>query len=275
MTRQRKIISRAELSNFFFEDPISKKLSERLGDFFFDYFYFDDEITITTGQKEVINACLLKGDIKIIHNDEIHNLNQFDFLFLPPKTTIKLVSEEKKCKICVVKTPIETNEINFDVKFEIQKFNLNKFIDRGELSDNNKMSTFRTVWTAFKNGYFMSGFTNIPNKALNQGVVTSVNLEETAHGTVEIYPHIHHDFPEVYIFCISDNTTAVTQYLINEKGESIAMERFDGEGLLFPGSLGHINFVRPTYKNLEYCMYLWIIPSFGKQKDIQPITLKI
>ncbi|MEJ2249933.1 MAG: hypothetical protein P8Y70_07025 [Candidatus Lokiarchaeota archaeon] len=135
------------------------------------------------------------------------------------------------------------------------------------------ITSYRTVWTAFKNGYFMSGITNIPIEALRQGVLTSVNLEKDKDNNTKIYPHIHPDFPELYLFCIDDKATSITQYLINEKGESVCKDLEDGEGLFFPGNLGHMNFGKPSYKNLDYCMYIWIIPTFGIQKEINPNTL--
>ncbi len=265
------------MQDFFFDDPVSAKFSLELSEIRVDYFYFKESMHLETKEKQVMNIALLKGKSKIIHNDTSYDISQFDFIFLPPNTNIEIIPEVKSVeqnKICIVKTPIISTDINPNVKFEIQRFDFQNFVDRGELSDSKKMATFRTVWTAFRNGYFMSGFTNIPNKALKQGVVTSVNLEKKSDGSDEIYPHVHHGFPEVYIFCISDKTIAISQYLINESGESVVKERFDGEGLFFPGHLGHINFVRPTYKNLDYCQYMWIIGTYGKKSDIEPVTLK-
>jgi hypothetical protein len=278
VVKQEKIHTKSEMRDFFFDDPVSAKFSMELNETSVDYFYFENNLRLKTGEQEVMNSALLKGKSKLIHNDTSYDISQFDFLFLPPNTNIEIIPKVKRIeqnKICVVKTPIINTDINPDAKFEIQKFNFQNFVDRGELSDSKKMATFRTVWTAFKNGYFMSGFTNIPNKSLKQGVVTSVNLEKKSDGSVEIYPHVHHGFPEVYIFCISDNTTAISQYLVNESGESVVMERFDGEGLFFPGHLGHINFVRPTYKNLDYCLYMWIIGTHGKKSEIEPVTLRV
>ena len=137
------------------------------------------------------------------------------------------------------------------------------------------MATYRTVWTAFKNGYFMSGFTNIPLESLRSGVITSVNLEETNEGNIEIYPHIHPEYPEVYIMCIDDVNYAVSQYLINTEGKSICKDLSDGEGLFFPGNLGHSNICRPFYKGPKFCMYMWMIATRGKIETVSPITLKV
>ncbi|MFX0142330.1 MAG: hypothetical protein ACFFDN_52305 [Candidatus Hodarchaeota archaeon] len=138
------------------------------------------------------------------------------------------------------------------------------------------MSTYRSVWTAFDNSFFMSGITNIPNSSLKTGVVTSVNLEKNIEkGDAQIYTHIHPDYPKLYIFLIDDYNYAITQYLIDSKGQSVCKDLSNGDGLIFPGHLGHINFARPYYKNLKYCSYIWFIPTFGKKKQIEPITLRV
>ena len=62
----------------------------------------------------------------------------------------------------------------------------------------------------------MSGFTNIPNESLKQGVITSVNLERNQDGNMEIYSHIHPDYPEVYIMCIDDNNYAEVPFVEQE-----------------------------------------------------------
>ncbi len=266
------------MQDFFFDDPVSGKLKKSLGDTSVEYFYFDENFIIETKNKQVANAALLKGKSQLTLKDRKYELKQFDMFFLPPNTSVQIFPKEIDFinnKICIVKTPIISTDINPDCKFDLQRFEFNNFLPRGELSDNKKMGTFRTVWTAFKNGYFMSGLTDIPSISLKQGVVTSVNIEKSTNGDLEIYPHIHYGFPEVYIFCIPDKTTAVTQYLINNSGESIVRERYNGEGLLFPGHLGHMNFAKPNYKNLKYCIYMWIIGTYGKVANIEPITLKI
>ena len=178
----------------------------------------------------------------------------------------------KEHKICLVR--YDTNQ-NVDLKFEIQHYNAEKFIPRGEFGSAEKMTTYRTVWTAFRNNLFMSGFTNIPNESLRSGVITSVNLEKDHNGNIRIYSHTHPEYPEVYIMCINDEKYAITQYLMNEEGDSVCRDLTDGEGLFFPGKLGHSNFGKPTDKNLEFAMYMWIIPTFGKTNSVNPITLKI
>jgi hypothetical protein len=278
METQSKILSKSEMSSFFFEDPISGKFAKSLGDTSIEYFYYDKEFTIEVKDKQVANAGLLNGKSQLILGSKKFELFQFDMFFLPPNTSVQIIPEVEDYisnKICIVKTPIVDTTINPDIKFEIEKFEFNYFKPRGEFSSDKKMSTFRTVWTAFKNGYFMSGLTNIPNLSLKQGVLTSVNLVKNQNGKTEIYSHIHKGFPEIYIFCTSDKTTAVTQYLINEKGESIAKEMYNGEGLLFPGNLGHMNFSKPNYKNLKYCIFMWIIGTYGKTSSIEPESLKV
>ena len=193
--------------------------------------------------------------------------------FLPPKSKIYIESKDynKKCKICLY---IATLDEKVKAKFEVQQFNKEELVPRGELSSNKSMATLRTVWTGIKNGYFMSGFTRIPNEALKQGVVTSVNLEEEGNGMKGIYPHVHPEYPEVYIFCIDDPNYAITQYLVNEDGQSVSKDLTNGEGVFFPGNLGHMNFAKPYAKELSYCSYMWMICTYGKIDDIKPITLK-
>ncbi|MFX0060508.1 MAG: hypothetical protein ACFE8J_19605, partial [Candidatus Heimdallarchaeota archaeon] len=230
---------------------------------------------IKTQKNEVLNGCLLSNNVNLIYNQKAYELNQFDFFFLPPNVNITLKvqsNNSRKCKVCLY-SYIINNKVK--IAFEIQRFNANKFIPRGKRSSERVMATLRTVWTAIRNGYFMSGFTNIPNESLKQGVITSVNLEDNEDGGIEIYSHIHPEYPEVYIMCIDDNYYAITQYLINSKGESVCKDLQDGEGLFFPGILGHSNFARPYYKQLNYCMYMWIIPTYGKSESVSPITLKV
>jgi hypothetical protein len=101
------------------------------------------------------------------------------------------------------------------------------------------------------------------------------HLIKNENDDIEIYPHIHPEYPEVYIMCIDDENYAISQYLINTKGQSVCRDLSDGEGLYFPGFLGHCNFTRPFYKNIKYCMYMWIIPTFGKVETVEPITIKV
>ena len=75
--------------------------------------------------------------------------------------------------------------------------------------------------------------------------------------------------------CIDDDNYAITQYLINKEGKSICKDLKDGDGLFFPGDLGHSNFARPFYKDLKYCMYYWCIPTFGKVDLVDPITMMV
>lgn len=273
--------SRKEMYNYYFEDPKNKKIVKTLNKARLEYFYFNKGFDIKTGDYEVCNICILGGNSKLIRNQEEHRIGKFDMAFLPENEEIKLIPNQQEPftnKICVVSSPI-VGKIGKEMGegFTIKHFSWEKFVPRGELGDNKKMATYREVLTYYKNGYFMSGFTNIPKKSLEQGVVTSVNLEESKSGKIRIYPHIHSEFPEVYIFCISDKTksVAVTQYLINSEGNSVCKDLIDGEGLFFEGFMGHMNFIKPTYKNLEYCMYMWIIPTFGKEKDITPTTLLV
>jgi hypothetical protein len=263
------------MMDLYFEDPIKNVIEREINSSKVKYFYFNKDFEITTKQNEVLCGCLLSGNAKIVYNQKSCDFNQFDFIFLPPdvNTNIKIpLKSKRKMKICYFSYDIKTDG---KPKFEIQKYNTNKFLPRGEGSSDKIMATFRTVWTAIKNGYFMSGFTNIPNESLKQGVITSVNLEDRINGRKEIYSHIHPEYPEVYIMCIDDNFYAITQYLINSKGESVCKDLQDGEGLFFPGLLGHSNFTRPIYKKLNYCMYMWIIPTYGRTEKVSPITLKV
>ena len=272
---ENKVYSKDEMYSFYLKDPLEGLIERELNDTKIQYFYFDKDLDVNSRPNEIINACLLSGSAKIIYNGERYEINQFDIFFLPPNNSLTIQVDsnlKKKNKICIYHCPIQV-EINFP--FEIQHYNPEKFIPRGELGSDTKMATYRTVWTAFKNGFFMSGFTKIPLESLKSGVITSVNLEKTEEGNVEIYSHIHPEYPEVYIMCIDDKNYAISQYLINTEGKSICKDLSDGEGLFFSGNLGHSNFCRPFYKNIQYCMYLWIIPTFGKTEGVDPITLKV
>ena len=270
-----RIFTKTEMYSFYLEDPKIKMIEREISNSKVQYFYFENDLKIKTKKKEVLNGCLLSGNAVIINNDSSYNFDQFDFFFLPPGQELKIKinpQSSKNYKICLFYYPVKGI---VDAVFEVANFDLNKFVQRGEHGSRNIMATYRTVWTAIRNGYFMSGFTNIPNESLKQGVITSVNLEENDIGNTEIYPHIHPGYPEVYIMCIDDDKNyAITQYLINTKGQSICRDLTDGEGLFFPGNLGHSNFARPFYKNLNHCMYYWCIATFGKAETVNPITLK-
>ena len=270
--------TRIQMYDHYFEDPKGKIFQKEINQVKVQYFYFQAPFTIQIGKNEVGNFCLLKGSSKLVRTQENFTLNQFDMVFLPSneQVTINPGSKDRsQNKICIVTAPIlETRGKELPIKFEIQRFALENFLPRGELGDTRKMATYRGVWTAFKNGYFMSGFTNIPQTALAQGVITSVNLEKEGE-TTKIFSHIHPGYPEIYIYCIDDPTESVaaTQFLINTKGQSVSKDLTDGEGIFFDGSLGHMNFIKPTYKNLKYCLYMWIIPTYGKLQDIIPQSL--
>ncbi|MBD3195898.1 MAG: hypothetical protein GF317_12625 [Candidatus Lokiarchaeota archaeon] len=271
---QPRVFSKNSMQSFYLDDPKLRLIERELNETKMQYFYFDDDLEIKTKKAEVLNGCLLQGEAKLFYNDEEFIINQFDFFYLPSEKTIKIEVNNRSSdtyKICLVYSKVK-NQLKVD--FDLQHYKKDKFIPRGEFSSKNAMATHRTVWTAMKNGYFMSGFTNIPKEVLAQGVVTSVNLVENKNGEIEIYPHIHPGHPELYLFCIPDKNTAITQYLINSDGDSICRDLTNGEGLFFPGRLGHMNFAKPTYKNLEYCMYMWIIPTFGELETVEPITLK-
>ena len=261
--------------SYFFEDPKEKSLNRNLNNTTIQYFYIQKDLNIKTEPKEILNACLLSGNATLIYKKKEYEINQFDFFFLPPENEILLKIDSKfssKCKICVFRYDINQK---IESVFEVQRYSPEKFIPRGDRSSKEKMATYRTVWTAFKNESFMSGFTNIPSESLRSGVITSVNLEKNEIGNVEIYSHIHPEYPEVYIMCIDDDTYAITQYLINEEGQSICRDLSNGDGVFFPGSLGHSNFARPIYKKLDYAMYMWIIPTYGRTNAVNPVTLKI
>ncbi|MFX0134470.1 MAG: hypothetical protein ACFFDN_12595 [Candidatus Hodarchaeota archaeon] len=260
-----KITNKSILLSYFFEDPKDKAVDREINKIKVNYYYFDSEIKLRTEKNQVLNGSLLLGNAFLIHNNNEFYLNQFDIFFMPPENQLVIKSETKlKNKIALI---LSTIKRKVDLNFEIQRYDLKKFVTRGEPSSIEKMSTYRSVWTAFKNGFFMSGITNIPNSSLKTGAVTSVNLEKNKEkGNVQIYSHIHPDFPELYIFLIDDDNYAITQYLINSKGQSVCKDLSNGDGLFFPGHLGHINFARPYYKNLKYCSYLWFIPTFGKKK---------
>jgi len=267
--------SKSKINSFYLDDPKSAPIERELNNTIMKYFYFTDNLKLKTGSKEVLHGCLLLGNVVLNYNDSNASLNRFDIFFLPPNSeiTLKFNSKSvKKSKICINSYLIDKD---IDLDIEIQHFDLLKFIPRGEHGSKEKMATYRTVWTAIKNRYFMSGYTNIPSESLKQGVTTSVNLVENKKGYMEIYPHIHPNYPEVYIMCIDDNNYAITQYLINEEGQSAVKDLRDGEGLFFPGNLGHSNFARPFYKDLKYCMYYWCIPTFGNIDLVAPMTMKV
>ena len=261
-----------ELNSYYFTNPSDKVLERMLENVKLRYFYFENQLLIQSEPREVINGCLLEGKGTLEFQGENIEINKFDIFFLPPNKLISIIIEgPESSKICLMHYQVE-NEVS--ALFELKKFDINEFLPRGEHSSTNLMSTYRTVWTAIKNGYFMSGFTNVPSRSLKEGTITSVNLEKNENGNEEIHAHIHPENPEVYIACIDDQKYALTQYLINRDGFSVSRDLMDGEGAFFPGECGHSNFARPTYKNLQYCMYLWIIPTYGKSLTVNPITLK-
>ncbi len=269
------IPTKEEMYSSYFENPTSSSIERAHGNAKLSYFYFDKTFTIKTAKDEVLNGCLLEGKVEAIYKKSPYNLEQFDFFFLPPNDAIeiKILNKNKAHqKLCLFSYTLKKK---VDAPFELQQYTPEKFVPRGEMSSENIMATYRTVWTAIKNGFFMSGFTNIPKEALRQGVVTSVNLEKNERNKIEIYPHVHPEHPEAYIFCVSDDNYAVTQYLINAKGQSVCKDLSNGEGMFFPGKLGHINFAKPVYKPMQYCMYMWIIPTFGTVSEVKPITLKV
>ena len=266
--------SKSEMQDFFLEDPKNSLIEKELNSTVMKYFYFNDDFKLKTNSREILHGCLLLGNAILNYNNSDIDLNQFDIFFIPPnkEITLKITSQTVAShKICI--NSYHVNE-EIDLKFEVQRFNLENFIPRGDHGSNEKMATYRTVWTAIKNKYFMSGYTNIPNISLRQGVITSVNLVNNKNN-IEIYPHNHPDYPEVYIMCIDDSNYAISQYLINVEGQSICKDLSDGNGLFFPGSLGHSNFARPYYKELKYCMYYWCIPTYGKVDLVDPITMKV
>jgi len=266
--------TKSVMASYFFEDPKYDAVNRELNRIKVIYYYFDLEIKLKTEKNQVLNGSLLLGDATLIIDSIESQLNQFDIFFIPPEKDFIIRGKYKsKYKIALV---ISSIEMKVDLSFDVQKYDIKNFIIRGEPSSNEKMSTYRTVWTAFNNGFFMSGITSIPNESLKTGVVTSVNLEKDKEkGNVEIYSHIHPDFPELYIYLIDDDNYAITQYLINSKGQSVCKDLSNGDGLFFPGYLGHINFAKPFYKNLKFCSYIWVIPTFGEKKGIEPITLKV
>ena len=274
MSVSNRTIRQDAMLEFYFGEPIKQPVGREVGNVALRYFFLNTDLRLATLPKEVLSGCLLSGNASIEYNNSRFELKQFDMFFVPPGKNLQLEPErpDNKEKICLVFGPSE-REVEAD--FEIQRFNVDKFVPRGELGSEKKMSTYRTIWTAIKNGFFMSGFTNIPNESLRQGVVTSVNLDKDTKGNLEIHPHTHPGVPEVYIYCIPDKSIAVTQYIIDPKGPSVCRDLFDGEGAFFPGHFGHSNFVRPNYKNLSYCMYMWIMPTYGRTDYVEPMTLKL
>jgi hypothetical protein len=261
-----------KLSSYYFANPSDKQIERTLENVKFKYFYFENQLSLQSEQREVVNGCLLEGKGVLKFQERPFKINKFDIFFLPPKKSIIIdIDGPNTSKICLMRYYVEDQ---VKVEFELNKYDFDEFLPRGEHSSSNLMSTYRTVWTAIKNGYFMSGFTNIPPRSLKEGTITSVNLEKNENGSEEIYAHIHPGNPEVYIACIDDQKYALTQYLINQEGVSVSRDLIDGEGAFFPGECGHSNFARPTYKNLQYCMYLWMIPTYGKSLTVNPITLK-
>ncbi len=262
--------SKSELYNYYIPNPSIHPINRKLGKISIEYFYFDEHMSRKTPSDIVLNGVLLEGKAKLEYKENSCLLDRFDMCFVPNDSEFTIIPEGTS-KLCLV---FSETIITEELTFILEKFSLDKFIPRGELSSNEKISTYRTVWTAIKNGHFMSGYTNIPNKSLQQGVITSVNLEKEHSNTTEIYPHIHPDYPELYIFCIDDEKYAMTQYLIDSNGQSVCKDLPNGEGVFFPGYLGHMNFAKPNYKEFKYCMYMWIIPTFGETTEVSPITLR-
>ncbi|MFX1302364.1 MAG: hypothetical protein ACFFBV_01700 [Promethearchaeota archaeon] len=269
-----QIMTKSIMSSFFFEDPKVNVVEREIERVKVKYYYFESELKLKTEKNQVLNGSLLSGNGILFYEGNEFELNQFDIFLIPPaKKFIIKGKKNSKYKIVLISSPIKKK---VDANFDIQQYNLNMFVTRGEPSSSEKMSTYRSVWTAFKNGFFMSGITNIPNESLKTGVLTSVNLEKNKEkGSIEIYSHVHPEFPELYIFLIDDENYAITQYLINSKAQSVCKDLSNGGGLFFPGHLGHINFAKPYYKDLNYCSYIWFIPTFGKNQKIEPITLRV
>jgi hypothetical protein len=269
------LYTKSQMKSFFFEDPKGSPIERKIGDLCLRYFYFSSDLVIVTKKDEILNGCLLSGNGVLFYDGLSYNLDKFDMFFLPPDSEAEIKIrplDEDLCKLSLLYTKIKNN---LTANFELQHHQIDKFIARGDFSSSDRMATRRTVWTGILNGYYMSGFTSIPKESLVQGVVTSVNLDDMGRGIIEIHSHVHPNYPEVYIYCIDDDVYAVTQYLINEKGESICLDLVDGEGVFFPGSLGHMNFAKPTYKTLKYCSYMWMISTGGRALKIDPITLDV
>ncbi|WXG46316.1 MAG: hypothetical protein WED05_06580 [Candidatus Atabeyarchaeum deiterrae] len=271
-TLPRRLPTKDSMYAFYLADPVSKAIERELDRTRLRYSYLDSELRCKTQSKEVLNGCLLSGKAILEYGGSSSDLGRFDMFFIPPEKTLRIKPQESetRSKICFVSSP---SVRKVDADFEIQRFGFDKFTHQGEIGSDRKMSTYRTNWTAIKNGFFMSGFTQIPDYSLKQGVVTSVNLEKDKEGELEISSHIHPNIPEVHIYCISDKKTAVTQYLISPEGSSICRDLTDGEGAFFPGNLGHMNFVRPTYRNVAYCLYMWVMPTYGKTDYVKPVPL--
>lgn len=271
---KKKLDTKSIMSSYFFEDPKCNAVNRELNGININYYYFDSEINLKTNKNQILNGSLLLGKGTIVIDNKEWDLNQFDIFFVPPEK--ELVIRGKSTSEYKIALVFSSTERKVNLEFDIQKYDLKNFVARGEPSSHEKMSTYRNVWTAFENSFFKSGITNIPNESLKTGVVTSVNLEKDKEKeSVEIYAHIHPDFPELYIFLIDDDNYAITQYLINSKGQSVCKDLSNGDGLFFPGHLGHLNFSKPYYKNLKYCSYIWFIPTLDKKKEIEPITLRV
>jgi hypothetical protein len=273
------------MSSFYFDDPLDHRIEKTLDRVTLEYFYFENTLTLESPKDQVLCGCLLSGNASIEYDGKEKDFELFDFFFLPEDKKLSIKSPfSERCKICTLYSPIMNRK---EMNFILESYKDANFIERGEMGSKQKMTTFRKVWTAIKNGYFMAGITSIPNQSLRRGVVTSVNIEKIegnseskeSKGTGEIsfkvLPHIHPDYPEVYIFAIDDKNYAITQYLINQEGETVCKDLTDGQGLFFLGNLGHMNFGRPFYKDLQYCYYIWIIPTFGLKNTVKPITLPV
>ncbi|MFX1354704.1 MAG: hypothetical protein ACFFGP_12125, partial [Promethearchaeota archaeon] len=259
----------------FFEDPKDHPIERNLSGTLMEYFYLKGSMNVKTNSQEVLNGCLLSGKLRLIYKQKTYELQQFDFFFIPPEKDVFFEAYSQfsdQCKFCLYRYKTD-QKVSFNL--EIEHYNPKKFISRGKFGSKGEITTYRTVWTAIKNKFFMSGFTNIPNESLKRGVITSVNLEQDEEGNIEIYSHIHPEYPEVYIMCIDDKKYGITQYLVNQQGDSICRDLSDGDGVFFPGNLGHSNFAKPFYKKLNYVMYMWIIPTFGKTEIVTPTTLRI
>lgn len=268
-------VSKTEMLSYFFEDPKERIIERKMNGSLIEYFYLKGDTTIITNPQEILNGCLLSGNVNLVFKSKTYILKQFDFFLIPPETNVLMKIDSQffgKCKLCLYRYRID-QDTNFN--FEIKSYSQEEFVARGAFGSKGNITTYRTVWTAFQNSFFMSGFTNIPNKSLKCGVITSVNLEQDEDNNVKVYPHIHPEYPEVYIMCIDHVKYGITQYLINQEGDTVCKNLSNGDGVFFPGNLGHSNFARPFYKKLSYVMYMWIIPTFGKTEMVNPETLRI
>ena len=76
--------------SFYLEDPKIGTIERKLNATKMQYFYFDKNVKIKTKMNEILNGCLLLGDVIMRYRNTSYDLHQFDFFFLPPNEEVSI-----------------------------------------------------------------------------------------------------------------------------------------------------------------------------------------